>query len=118
MNANALQSIFSFLENGVAIPYRKKPTKNRNTPALLNSITTNTDLVAIHRFGMKEINGGGALNIFVEALEMGRPILTIVESVWSEHWMKFGGGKVTLIDKNPDDLSEWISYQLLRDEPL
>lgn len=84
---------------------------------ITNTITSDTELVVVNRFGKREAQGGGFRSVFERALELDVPVLTVVQQQWVSTWMDYGGSSVTLLNDNDTDMAQWVHHKLLRVRP-
>ncbi|MEE9333089.1 MAG: DUF2478 domain-containing protein [Granulosicoccaceae bacterium] len=74
---------------------------------LRDSISDDTDLVIINRFGKRECSDGGFCCVIERAVELGIPVLTVVNTHFIEAWLDYGGQQVTIIENDQQQLSHW-----------
>ena len=79
-----------------------------------SKISTDTDLVVVNRFSKREAQGGGFRSVFERALELGVPVLTVLQTQWKNYWQEYGEQSVTTLKDNESDLEEWIDSVLVR----
>jgi len=75
---------------------------------LKTEVQPGVDLVIVNRFGKRESQGGGFCVVFERAIELGIPVLTMVNSTHLSSWREYGGDYVTIVGANEKDILGWV----------
>ena len=64
-------------------------------------------LAIVNRFGRQEIDGKGCRTEFVQLLDAGIPVLTVVKRKFLLQWQEFNGGAATDLELSESDARQW-----------
>jgi nucleoside-triphosphatase THEP1 len=64
-------------------------------------------LAIVNRFGQQEIDGKGCRAEFVQLLDAGIPVLTVVKRKFLKQWREFNGGTATDLAISESEAKEW-----------
>jgi len=65
------------------------------------------DLVVVNRFGKRESQGGGFCSVFERAIDLGIPVLTVVNTAYLQSWLEYGGDYVTSLRADNHEILNW-----------
>ena len=74
---------------------------------LAQAIAEGADLVIINRFGSSEAEGGGLIDLIVQALDADRPVLIAMPERRFADWIRFSGGMNVRLACRRDALDLW-----------
>ena len=74
---------------------------------LAAAIDEGADLVIINRFGSSEAEGGGLIDLIVQALDADRPVLIAMPERRFADWIRFSGGMNVRLACRRDALDLW-----------
>lgn len=70
------------------------------------------DLAIVNRFGQQEIDGKGCRAEFLQLLEAGIPVLTVVKRKFITPWREFGGQEAVELPFATADVQRWCEQVL------
>lgn len=71
-------------------------------------------LAIVNRFGQQEIDGKGCRTEFLQLLEAGIPVLTVVRRKFLKQWHEFGGGEAVDLPFSEAAVRQWCEEVLIR----
>jgi nucleoside-triphosphatase THEP1 len=71
-------------------------------------------LAIVNRFGQQEIDGKGCRAEFVQLLDAGIPVLTVVKRKFLKQWHEFGGGEAVDLPFSEAAVQQWCDGVLSR----
>lgn len=74
---------------------------------LAESLSVDLDLVVINRFGKLESAGGGFCCVIQRSIELGIPVLTVVNSQWQQRWHDYGDTYAATLPANSACVLQW-----------
>lgn len=75
---------------------------------LLSTVTLNTDLLVLNRFGKGESDGHGLRAVIESALGLGIPVLTAVRATYEPFWNDFTAGTGDFLPANKEAVTQWV----------
>ena len=85
--------------------------------SLAQSLNSDLDLVIVNRFSKQESSGGGFCPVIQRALELGIPILTVVNAQWQQRWHDYGAGHVITLPASHACVLEWCHASVWHSYP-
>ncbi|WP_417513385.1 DUF2478 domain-containing protein [Marinobacter sp.] len=71
-------------------------------------------LVIVNRFGQQEIDGKGCRTEFIQLLDVGIPVLTVVKRKFLQQWHEFVGGEAVDLPFSEVAVHQWCDDVLRR----
>jgi nucleoside-triphosphatase THEP1 len=84
------------------------------TSVLRGALNNPPRLAIVNRFGQQEIDGKGCRAEFVQLLDAGIPVLTVVKRKFLEQWHEFGGGEAVDLTFSEAAVQQWCDEVLSR----
>jgi hypothetical protein len=77
------------------------------TSVLRGALNNPPRLAIVNRFGQQEIDGKGCRAEFVQLLDAGVPVLTLVKRKFLKQWHEFGGGEAVDLTFSEAAVQQW-----------
>ena len=84
------------------------------TSVLRGALNNPPRLAIVNRFGQQEIDGKGCRAEFVQLLDAGVPVLTLVKRKFLKQWHEFGGGEAVDLTFSEAAVQQWCDEVLSR----
>jgi hypothetical protein len=84
---------------------------------IATALEAGADLLVVNRFGKRERDGKGLLQLMLRALDADTPVVIAVSSAHFADWIKFAGGMCVKLTCDRDALDHWWRNVSLRASP-